>query len=741
QVTNAGNCSSLSNSKNVTVNAKPVAVIYTLTPTSFCQGDSVKLRTNSNIGLTYIWKKDGITILGAIDSIYTAKATGSYVVVITNVSMCNATSLPASVNVVPYPIVVVTLTGASTFCQGDSALLSTSIGSGLTYQWRNASTDILGAINNTLTVKQTGAYMVRVTNSTNCSTNSLVQNITVNPLPIVVIKPSGPVSFCMGDSVKLASDTISGLNRQWKRNGVNILNATDSIYYVTIAGSYTLQVTNASNCMATSSAKVVTVNANNLATITTLTPTTFCAGDSVKLRTNSGIGYTYIWRRDGIIIPGAIDSIYTAKVSGSYVVTINNTFGCNAISAPQLVVVVPFPIVVVVLTGPSTFCQGDSALLSTTFGVGLSYQWRNAGIDIFGATSNSLTVKQSGSYLVRVTNFNNCATNSLPQNILVNPLPTAIITSNDTNSFCQGDSIRLSANRASGLSYQWLRNNVEILNALDSFYVANTSGNYTVSITNSNSCVNTSAAYVVNVNPIPLAEITASGPLSFCIGDSITLTANNEFSYRWSTNQTTRSINVSASGAYSVTVTSIFGCKNTSLVSVVTVNPLPLALTGPDKTLVRGGSVLIGVAPVAGNSYLWTPSLGLSATDISQPRANPMDTTTYYLTETINLTGCSNTNSVRVNVVLDIEFFNGFSPNGDGFNDTWNIPILNYFPENTVTINNRWGSEVWSLKNYNSATNAWDGKNMNGDDLPDGTYFYIVTYYNTEKRGWVFIKR
>jgi len=262
-----------------------------------------------------------------------------------------------------------------------------------------------------------------------------------------------------------------------------------------------------------------------------------------------------------------------------------------------------------------------------------------------------------------------------------------------------------------------------------------------VTITNLNNCKNTSAPITVKVNPIPLAVITPNGPITFCFGGSVVLSANSEYSYKWSNNDTTRNINVTNSGPYSVTVTSIFGCKNVSAITNVTVNPLPLAATGPDQTLVRGGSVLIGAASVIGNTYLWTPSLGLSATNISQPRANPTDTTIYYLTETIDLTGCSITNSVRVNVIFDVEFFNGFSPNGDGVNDYWNIPILIYYPENSVVINNRWGSEVWIGKNYDNKNIAFTGKNLNGDDLPDGTYFYIINYNNTEKRGWVIIKR
>ncbi|WP_207532920.1 gliding motility-associated C-terminal domain-containing protein [Desertivirga arenae] len=66
-------------------------------------------------------------------------------------------------------------------------------------------------------------------------------------------------------------------------------------------------------------------------------------------------------------------------------------------------------------------------------------------------------------------------------------------------------------------------------------------------------------------------------------------------------------------------------------------------------------------------------------------------------------------------------FFNAFSPDGDGKNDTWQIQNIELYPENTLTIFNRWGDEVYKTRNY-SPTNSWDGSN-----LQPGTYFYVLS--------------
>jgi gliding motility-associated-like protein len=112
-------------------------------------------------------------------------------------------------------------------------------------------------------------------------------------------------------------------------------------------------------------------------------------------------------------------------------------------------------------------------------------------------------------------------------------------------------------------------------------------------------------------------------------------------------------------------------------------------------------------------------------------------TSNYFLTQ-----GFHQPNAIKPLVKEEpIDFYNGFSPNGDGKNDSWLIPVLNNYPNNSVLIINRWGDEVWLGNNYDNKSVIWTGKNMTGDELPDGTYYYIIYYNNIKKQGWVFIKR
>ncbi len=177
-----------------------------------------------------------------------------------------------------------------------------------------------------------------------------------------------------------------------------------------------------------------------------------------------------------------------------------------------------------------------------------------------------------------------------------------------------------------------------------------------------------------------------------------------------------------------------------SAVLNITINQRPAAFTGPDQEINYGESTLIGGTPISGHKYLWLPATGLSSNSISNPLASPLTTTWYTLQETDLTSNCSNMNQVLI-TVNEEGFYNGFSPNGDGKNDYWRIPFLLKFPANTVTIVNRLGEVVWKASNYDNANIRFNGENMNGTELPDGTYFYIIKYNNEEKTGWVIIKR
>jgi gliding motility-associated-like protein len=92
---------------------------------------------------------------------------------------------------------------------------------------------------------------------------------------------------------------------------------------------------------------------------------------------------------------------------------------------------------------------------------------------------------------------------------------------------------------------------------------------------------------------------------------------------------------------------------------------------------------------------------------------------------------------------VNFKVYTGFSPNGDGINDTWIIDGIEQYPDNEVLIFGRWGEELWKGVGYNNTSVVFEGNNKRGVKIPEGTYVYIITLTNGPKldAGWVQISR
>jgi len=148
--------------------------------------------------------------------------------------------------------------------------------------------------------------------------------------------------------------------------------------------------------------------------------------------------------------------------------------------------------------------------------------------------------------------------------------------------------------------------------------------------------------------------ISASGPTTFCIGGSVTLTSSAGTSYLWSTGAATQSINVSTAGSYTVRVTNSNGCQSlVSAATVITVNALPVVNAGSDVSIPNGTSTQLN-GTVTGTGpfiYSWTPSALLVNPAIEDPATvNLSSATVFTLTATSSATGCSNSDAVTVTV-------------------------------------------------------------------------------------------
>ncbi|MFD0796836.1 SdrD B-like domain-containing protein [Maribacter chungangensis] len=285
------------------------------------------------------------------------------------------------------------------------------------------------------------------------------------------------------------------------------------------------------------------------------------------------------------------------------------------------------------ITAIDSICDGEEVLLTASGGD--SFQWKENGVAIEGATTATLSVSPSSTttYSVVVTDTAqfDCS-GEVSKEIIVYELPTA--DAGEDVAICIGDEVTLTA--TGGDSYLWSSGETSATITVS----PQATHEYSVSVTSAQGCEAIDTV-IVTVNELPTAD--AGEDVAICIGDEVTLMATGGDSYLWSTGETSATITVSpqATQEYSVTVTSAQGCEAIDTV-IVTVNELPTADAGEDVAICIGDEVTL--TATGGDSYLWSTG-ETSATITVSPQA-----THEYSVSVTSAQGCEDTDTVIVTV-------------------------------------------------------------------------------------------
>lgn len=249
EVTDIRNCVGSEN-VNVVVDVLPNATVSNTTPTFFCQGGTVVL--SATTGLTsYQWKKDGVNISGATAQTYTANASGTYTVQVTNSKNCTATSNGAATGKVvlvnPKPNLV--LTGTSKICYGQNVNILAS--GATTYAWTGPNSFTSSSANpiiNVATTSSSGTYNLVGTSSAGCtSTSTFLVTVLANPV-ITVTNNSPADGLATGETLNLAytsNPAITPISHKWTFNTDTVAlgtNATQNIANVYEANGGTYKI-------------------------------------------------------------------------------------------------------------------------------------------------------------------------------------------------------------------------------------------------------------------------------------------------------------------------------------------------------------------------------------------------------------------------------------------------------------------------------------------------------------------
>ncbi len=550
-VDNGAGCIKTSNTITTESTPLPVAIIEADGPTEFCDGGDVTLSVPI-VADSYLWSN------GETTPTITVSATGDFSVTLTK-NDCSAISDPIHIEVNPKPFATITPDGATTFCEGGDVTLSANAAS--EYLWSNGETT------SSILVNASGSFSVMITDANGCMDESAVTNVTMNTNPTATITPDGATTFCDGGSVTLSATPAS--EYLWS-NG-----ETTSSILVDANGSYSVTITDANGCEGTSESTSVIVNSNPVVGISADGPTTICVGESVNLIADGGT--SYLWSN------GETTASINVTTADDYSVTAYNLEGCSDVSEIISVTVNVCGDVTIFADGPVDFCEGGSVTLTSSEEEG--NVWNT------GETTQSIVVTESGDYYaVNGLNTSNIIT------VTVNANPVATITPDGSTTFCEGGDVTLSATPAS--EYLW--SNGETTSSI----LVDASGSYSVTITDANGCMGTSATTDVTENPNPTPTIIADGPTAFC-GGSVGLNVVGTYDdYLWTTGETTSSITVSTTGVFSVTV-SENGCSGTSNEIATSSDTAPTVTISSDGTLICFEANTMLTATTDGANIQW----------------------------------------------------------------------------------------------------------------------------------------
>lgn len=670
---------------------------------------------------TYVWSSGtGTTIASGVSG-------GNQSVVITDSKGCTLTKNffvpePDSITA-QFNITHVACNGGN---KGEVEIITAGGTPPFTYAWSNGAT--------TKIAKNwvAGNHSVTITDYNGCSS---VINFTIN-------EPSSPLAItgtsinitCYGFDDGSINSTVTGGNApytyQWSDSNFNLHTTTNASISNLYPSNWNLTVTDSNGCIATQ-VFAITQPAGPLS-FTDTVGNVSCKNGSDGFIDISPYGgtpnYSYSWNN------GASSQDLLNITAGTYSITIIDNNGCTASSASY---VITEPTLVLNLSSSqrNITCKNDSNGIATVLATGgspsYSYLWNT------GDTLPTIDSLVPGNYLVQVTDEENCMQSI---NVIITEPDSLLITGYQDSVTCYGFADgKITVNVAGGTTpYQMAFgdstiskfNTVSNLTVYDSLV----RGLYYVTVIDTNNCLYTKAIEVFEPDTLRW-QITPTDPS--CYGgndgfaDLFIWGGTTSYTQTWS--DSSSSITEDFFNAYEGNYTVIVQDRNLCTVVGDTYIGQPDSLTiidssytttceenhdGEIKVIVAGGTL--------GYSFLW--SNGETTQDIYNLAAG-----VYSLIVT-DQNGCLQYDTATVNISYEdcLDPPSAFTPDGDGYNDTWILQNIENYEGAVIKVFNKWGKIIYESGHVYM---PWDGT-FNGKVLPTATYYYMIDLNNVSGKTY-----
>ena len=782
----ASGCAQVVATTTIIVNPIPVATATPATVTICSLNTTNIVLSSNAIGTTYVWTSLSTNVTGSssatgntiADTLTATAATPGTVVYTITPSGSGCTGLPITATVTVNPLPTATISGNARICYNTSSSVN-FIGTPNATVTYTAN----GGINQTTILDNLGIGSVSTGNLTATTTYQLVSIlaaglpactqvqsgsvvVTVIPVPLVNSVVSSP-TICSGQPSGIAlSSNVTTATFNWTINQSGVTgavagNGTIISQVLTATGGIPGTVTysimaNEGTCQGPATPITITVNP-----IPVLTPSTIlqsvCSGSVSPIQLVSNVpGTVFSWNVVQTNVTGASNG--TGNTIAQVLTTISNNIGeavysviptvggCPGASTLVTVRVNPIP-VATANTALTTICSSSTTNIALTSTVaGTTFSWTVIQTGIFGASSgtgNSIaqtltTVGNTpGSVSYTITpSINGCSGAPISVTITVNPTPEVFGSS--TSTICSGETPNISLFPSiAATTFAWTVNAINVTGAqagtgiiINDILTASPNlgtAIYTVTPT-ANGCSGTPLNITVTVNPAPAPQINDG---VICVNQATgvsyqnyvldTHLSNVTYDFGWYFNgvvingATNTTYEASQAGNYSVIVTNTAtGCKSVLTQAVVTAS-FPGTSVTTTETLAFSDNAIITVDVTGGNAVLLY-SLDNGPTQTSNVFSDVAPGP--HIVTVTDANGCTN----LTKLVTIIGYPTYFTPNGDGYHDTWNIIGLGATAK--VFIYDRYGKLV---KQISPTGEGWDGT-LNGEQLMSTDYWFTVDY-------------
>ncbi len=636
--------------------------------------------TTSTGDLTIEWTTaDGNILSGATSLTPTIDAGGSYTLTITdNTSGCSNSDVLVVNQDFTTPDANAGTDGLLTCVTTELVLSgSTTDATDVTIEWTSTDGNIAsGGDSLTPTVNAPGTYTITITNNTSgCSASDEVFIDSDGSLPTV--DAGADVSLdCNNLSVDLSgsSSSTGTLSYHWTTlDGVIIGDAFSTDISASVAGTYTLTVTNEDTGCSNSDGLVVSEDFTAPDLVLSPAATITCTATEIELTaiTTSTADVGILWTSaDGTILSGADSFTPTVSSAGTYTATLTNND--NSCATTEEVIVTANT------TTPNADAGADADLTcevteltltadDSDTGPEFEYSWAGPGVVADGNEETlNPTINLPGIYTLTVTNTVNGCTNTDEVEVGQNGDLPNVDAGTDATITCNDPTIVLSGSSTTTgvLTYQWTTADGFITaDATTLTPTVNAAGTYTLTISNPlNGCSASDNVVVTDDSAAPDINAGTDDVLT-CLADELTLSATSpstaDLSYAWTTadgnilsDADTATPTIDAAGTYTLTITNNDnGCTSTDDVVITDDSDLPNVEAGADGVLTCTSPTLVlgGATTSTGDlSFEWTTADGSIASDATTLAPTINSAGTYTLTITNNTNGCTDSDTVTI---------------------------------------------------------------------------------------------